>query len=100
MKTGIELIAEERKRQIETKGYTLEQDDGYEDGQLFHAVESYMEASTWNGEPNFTRKDLDSCQWPWDQGFNPGNPVDAVLCLTKAGALIAAEIDRIQRIRK
>lgn len=100
MKTGIELMAEERERQIWQKGYTLEQDDGYHDGELLRGALSYVEASHWHGEPDFKRYDLDDDPWPWDSGFNPGEPVDAILCLTKAGAMIAAEIDRLQRIPK
>lgn len=96
--TGAELIAAERQRQIEKKGHTVEQDDRYEDGELLHGAESYIEASKWHGEADFKRYDLDDSPWPWDQGFNPGEPVDAILCLTKAGAMLAAEIDRLQRI--
>lgn len=34
MKSGIEIIAEERKRQIEVEGWTPEEDDLYTAGQL------------------------------------------------------------------
>jgi hypothetical protein len=34
MKTGIEIIAEERKRQIEVEEWTPEEDDLYTAGQL------------------------------------------------------------------
>jgi hypothetical protein len=98
MKTGIELIAEERERQISQKGYTLDQDDQWEEGELLQGAEAFIEASKWHGETDFKRHDLDGSTWPWDSSFKPGNPVDAVLCLTKAAAMLAAEIDRLQRI--
>lgn len=39
--TGIELIAEERRRQIEQEGYTPEHDDAQRDGELAHAAACY-----------------------------------------------------------
>jgi hypothetical protein len=41
MKTGIELIAEERKRQIEVEGWTAEHDDEHTDGELALAAVCY-----------------------------------------------------------
>ena len=38
MKTGIELIAEERKRQIEEEGWTAEHDDQQTDGEIAEAA--------------------------------------------------------------
>lgn len=99
-KTGVELITEERQRQISQKGYTLEEDDQWEEGELLRGAESFIEASMWHGEVDFKAHDLDQSPWPYDSPFKTGNPVDAVLCLTKAGAMIAAEIDRLQRIPK
>jgi hypothetical protein len=41
MATGIELIAAERKRQIEAKGWTYEHDDAHEEGELIAAAVCY-----------------------------------------------------------
>ena len=41
MKTGIEIIAEERKRQIEVEEWTPEEDDLYTAGQLALAGATY-----------------------------------------------------------
>ena len=41
MKSGIEIIAEERKRQIEVEGWTPEEDDLYTAGQLALAGATY-----------------------------------------------------------
>lgn len=41
MKSGIEIIAEERKRQIEVEGWTLEHDDEHRCGELSDAAVCY-----------------------------------------------------------
>lgn len=102
MKTGIELIAEERKRQLEKCGWTSEHDDNETDDQLANAAATYA-------IPAWTRsmlvdiigsKDItgDICPtWPWDPVWWKPSPNDRIKELSKAGALIAAEIDRLQR---
>jgi hypothetical protein len=83
METGIELIAEERQRQIEVEGWTKEHDSGHRNNELIDAAMQYLGA------------DLISC-WPWgDESYKP-SPDNRVRELQKAGALIAAEIDRLQ----
>jgi hypothetical protein len=42
MKTGIELIAEERQRQIDQEGYSPEHDDGYTNDDLRWAAGCYL----------------------------------------------------------
>ena len=88
MKTGIELIAEERQRQIEKEGWTPEHNDEHNDQSLLAAAVCYAE-TTLMGEGRTIYN------WPWDEReFKPSNDVRN---LVKAGALIAAEIDRINR---
>lgn len=96
MKTGIELIAEERKRQIEEEGWTKEHDAQHEDNVLAVAAASYampegartfMQTQGGNYLPIF---------WPFEAKWWKPCPRDRVRELVKAGALIAAEIDRIQ----
>lgn len=86
--TGAEMIAAERKRQIDTEGWTPEHDSAEHcHGELQHAARAYLERSPW--------------LWPWNRsGFKPSRGADPypdgrIRDLAKAGALIAAEIDRL-----
>lgn len=95
---GIERIAAERKRQVEEEGYTTEHDDEHTDGSLAEAAASYCLATSSGVNRCALAHDL----WPWHDGeFNTMASVtkrrDRVRDLTKAGALIAAEIDRLLR---
>jgi hypothetical protein len=93
--TGIERIAAERKRQIEEKGCTAEHDDQWEDGELSRAAASYAYPPD-NGIHSSWRVAL----WPWaDEWYRP-TPENRIRELEKAGALIAAEIDRLQRLEE
>ena len=96
---GIELIAQERQRQIEAEGWTPEHDDEHDAGQLAAAARCYTKTAQLQvcrlvsrqlGRPEFT--------WPWDEEAWKPSP-DAIRNLVKAGALIAAEIDRLQRTK-
>jgi hypothetical protein len=89
LKTGIELIAEERQRQITVEGRTPEHDDTLVKGQLANAATAYA---------NVSQRGLviDWRLWPWEYDlWKPSK--DSIPNLVKAGALIAAEIDRLQR---
>jgi hypothetical protein len=93
MKTGIELIAEERQRQISVEGWTPEHDNKHENGEMAGAAAAYALESTGR---NFDEQI--AVVWPWDdEWWKPG---DRIRDLVKAGALIAAEIDRLQRVSK
>ena len=90
MKNGIELIAEERQRQIEVEGWTAEHDKQHDFSQLAFAAAAYA-LPDYCKTKDFKRTHL----WPWDsRAWKPSD--DRVKELTKAGALIAAEIDRLQ----
>jgi hypothetical protein len=96
MKTGSELIADERARQLSVKGWTPEHDDKHTHGVLIHAAQAY----TMMADAQVKGIDTPPCFiprfWPWGrQWWKPSN--DPVRNLVKAGALIAAEIDRLQR---
>lgn len=83
--TGAEAIAAERQRQIDVEGYTPEHDAG-------HYVETYLEAAeayiqTARGNPN-----IGELTWPWE--LATFKPTFGRRDLVKAGALIAAAIDR------
>lgn len=90
MKTGIELIAEEREKQISKHGFTGEHHfnhpEWYENGQL-------TEASS-----TLSMKNIKSCLVPlnWDaEWFEDMCKRSYKERLAIAGALIGAEIDRI-----
>ena len=91
--TGIDFIAAERERQISSKGWTLEQDEGHQRGELIDAAQSYIRAAVNIGHPGLQKPPQ---TWPWEpQAWKPeGNSLQN---LVKAGALIAAEIDRQTR---
>lgn len=86
VKSGVDLIAEERQRQVQVEGYTSAYDSIHKDGELFLAATSYLDAPDVIGVP---------LQWPWDLEFYKPTPNDRVRELVKAGALLAAEIDRL-----
>lgn len=105
MKTGIELIAEERHRQLEKCGWSLEHDDSHTTGELTEAAQCYAcvaEAQIrGSGREEWPVEMFDGfhdslLQWPWeDDDYDPSEY--ALRNLVKAGALIAAEIDRLNR---
>lgn len=99
---GVERIAAERRRQIESEGYTPEHDDRHQsDHSLTRAAECYLAwsdacANFVAGEEDITAAELVESIWPWrPEEFKPS--ADPVRNLVKAGALIAAEIDRLTR---
>jgi len=90
-KTGVEIIAEERKRQVEKEGWTADHDAEHDKGELAVAAACYAVYHT-DASVEYPR-DVEN-GWPWAQYY--WRPSDSIRNLAKAGALIAAEIDRIQ----
>ena len=97
MKTGIELIAEERQRQIEKEGWTPEHDDQHNTGDLAHAAAAYASAELYRRTAS-EGYDNTPHIWPFERKWWKPTPDDRIRELQKAGALIAAEIDRLQRL--
>jgi len=92
---GAEMIAAERQRQIEVEGWTPEHDDEHDNGELIAASICYARI----GCPYPSIRDSTSPLWPWDaKWWKPAFRHDKIRNLVKAGALIAAEIDRLQRL--
>lgn len=96
---AIELIKAERLRQIHDLGHSDYTDSQYRDSELALAAICYAEAVA---EPDASAKTMDksrsSYAWPWDEEYwRPS--ADPIRNLIKAGALIAAEIDRRLRRR-
>lgn len=99
MKSGIELIAAERHRQEAKEGWSPGHDDSHEYGELRRSAESYLwelrtRAFRESGQPDETPPQI----WPFDAHYWKPTE-DIVRQLVKAGALIAAEIDRLQRAK-
>jgi len=98
---GAALIAAERARQVAAEGWTPEHDDQHIAGELALAAASYALPLGIRGLLNWQatgRMGGPPTTWPgkhWE--WKPSG--DRIRELIKAGALIAAEIDRLQRIR-
>ncbi|VWB89092.1 hypothetical protein BLA13014_04127 [Burkholderia aenigmatica] len=80
----------ERRRQVEAEGWTPEHDDHHADGSIALAAACYAVADNEN-YPLAEAPDL----WPWDLDW--WKPSTERRNLVKAGALILAEIERIDR---
>ncbi len=101
MKNAIELITAERERQVCAEGFTLAQDNNYRSGELCDAAICYAVAAakqargeSWNYLALMHR--AGEVPWPWeDRWWKPSE--DQIRNLVKAGALIVAEIERLQR---
>jgi hypothetical protein len=88
-KTGVELIADERKRQIEVEKWDYKHDSVYDHEELAMAGAIYATPHVVRDyEPNGI-----PVLWPWDGKWWKPNPKDRIRELVKAGALIAAQID-------
>lgn len=99
MKTGIEIIADERQRQVVEEGWTSEHDNQHTKNELVRAAVCYAVAN--EDHMNEDGEDLiESGYWPWHPDWFKPSPDDRIRELAKAGALIAAEIDRLQRINQ
>lgn len=112
MKKGIELIASERQRQIDKKGYDKDHDEMETAFQLSSAAalficnaqNQYFEDHTHaDGKGDVSRYQIREIYtrkwksvWPWDD-HDGREKADILTSLVKAGALIAAEIDRLQK---
>lgn len=84
-------VQAERRRQIEAEGWTPEHDDEHDTGALASAAGCYAMFSLAYpaGDP--------SRFWPWDKSWWKPSP-DGRRNMVKAGALILAEIERLDRV--
>lgn len=91
--TGAELIAAERVRQINEEDWTADHDDQeHQFGELARAAASYALQHLQGAQVKTIVEEV----WPWQkEWWKPCE--DPVRNLVKAGALIAAEIDRLNR---
>lgn len=89
-------ITEERARQIAVKGWTPERDDKLREGELSGAASAYAWASYCQQGPGYFDAETPPVMWPWEAGefWKPSTPRRN---LVKAGALIVAELERLDR---
>lgn len=83
---ALDVLAE-RRRQIEKEGWTPEGDDRHRSGEMAQAAACYAIKSAGLSAP--------AKFWPWSVHWFKGS--DPRRCLVKAGALILAEIERLDR---
>lgn len=100
--TALDDIAAERQRQVEKEGWTLAHDDEHSSGEMAAAAAIYAMdevsrktivsaiAPHWRSETILARL------WPWSWDW--WKPRDRRQDLVRAGALIVAEIERIDRL--
>lgn len=105
--SGVERIAAERQRQIEAEGWTPEHDAEHTDGEMIRAAVAYARAGRRVAHylafaPNLFAEEMELLRreplsgWPWHvDWWKPSD--DPIRNLEKAGALIASEIDRLER---
>lgn len=92
---GVDLIAAERQRQIEAKGFSAEHDDRHTKGELAIAAACYAVLGT-DAYCQLEGKDA----WPWDRKSDKRHQHNQLQRLIIAGALLASEIDRELRQRE
>lgn len=116
MKTGAELIAEERQRQIEKEGWSAEHDEQHTKGELALVAALYASPIQLYKKQNLSTEFSEVSfidPWPWFdrventrygdlstyevRAWDKRKQHDKLRRLVIAGALIAAEIDRLQR---
>lgn len=94
---GAVKILVERHRQVHEEGWTPEHDDEHDKAELARAAACYL--ASWliddDGAVSFLAEHPPH-DWPWDHSWwKPSD--DPARNLVKAGALVAAEIDRLER---
>ncbi|MCG7507105.1 hypothetical protein [Mesorhizobium retamae] len=98
-------ILSERKRQVDAEGWTPEHDDRHNDGEMARAAGIYAviagscrtdyRNATGGYSLNDILKGLMQYYWPWERSWF--KPTNRRRDLVKAGALIIAEIERLDR---
>lgn len=99
-------VLAERERQKSVEGWTPEHDDEHDSGELARAAACYAHAGGLSpvarkyleNAPDFTGEHMVIARrlWPWDRSW--WKPKDCRRDLVRAGALIVAEIERLDRL--
>lgn len=98
----IEMIKEERERQKNAEGWTDDHDDRHSRGELAMAAALYASPDdnlfkayqVEDGEVYFCNP------WPWDKHWDKRKKHNRIRRLQIAGALIVAEMERLQRMEE
>lgn len=90
---ALRCIEQERNRQIDVEGWSAVDDDSYVAGQLANAAACYALTQKARNAEN----DPVPRYWPFAERWYKPTPEDRERELVKAGALIVAEIERLQR---
>jgi len=101
--SAIELVADERRRQIEAEGWSLEADtldNKNEELALAAACYSLPDRNRFVANRSMGGNSVTPDFWPWLKAWWKPTPNDRIRELVKAGALIVAEIERLQRIEE
>lgn len=95
--SGVNLIFAERERQKFDEGWTAEHDAEHTYGELADAAASYAMTPDTRATITAVCMERDGLppMWPWDKQWWKPTPDNRIRELVKAGALIAAEIDRL-----
>ncbi len=94
-------IAAERQRQKDVEGWTDYRDDEYVNCELARAAATYAASAAMNAYPttasfyNVRLNTVLTALWPWSMTW--WKPKSARRDLVRAGALIVAEIERLDR---
>jgi len=113
VKDGAQRIVDERARQIAAEGYTAKHDDEHDGGELAMAAACYAAPGLIYVESRRANSIGFHDPWPWEDLVDArprpskGNFVEPekatlderIRLLEKAGALCAAEIDRLLRVK-
>lgn len=98
--SGVRAIADERQRQVDAEGYSAENDADYKAGELANAALAYVQVAAMDlaagGRSHVATRSPPAC-WPWHRLW--WKPRDARRDLVRAGALIAAQLDLLDRPR-
>ena len=96
---ALQDVAAERRRQVEAEGWTPEHDDEHCYGEIARGAATYALLAAANESSHAAipkwLKDKAAAVWPWDSEWL--KPSDTRRNLVKAGALILAEIERLDR---
>lgn len=92
---GVSFIARERWEQLYVHEWSAISDAVHDEGELLMSAACYLDHALVRTTGEYA---LATYKWPWDESWwKPSD--DPVKDLTKAGALIAAEIDRLLLLR-
>lgn len=94
MSQAISDVILERYRQVTKEGWTAEHDNQHVNGEMAAAAAGYAMNSVLADMPEFAEQVPE--HWPWDESW--WKPTTTRRDLVKAGALIIAEIERLDRL--